>query len=122
MQPAAPPPVRSRKEPLGRTDVPAQHAQELHRANELVKRTAAILTAAADAGSEFIIENPVDRGDRRERTYFMHEQHCPLWLMPSIESLQGRTSAKFVTFAQCMFGARYQKYTTLMYTPGLSTS
>ena len=42
-------------------------------------RTAEILEAAYSSGAEFIVENPVDYGDRTTR-HFIDERHAPLWL------------------------------------------
>eukprot|EP00965_Chrysotila_dentata_P172241 5683887-Pleurochrysis_carterae.AAC.1 len=57
-----PPVVRSREHPLGLPKVDPAHARELDEANEIVRRTASILTAARDAGAEYILEHPADRG------------------------------------------------------------
>eukprot|EP00965_Chrysotila_dentata_P072026 2379333-Pleurochrysis_carterae.AAC.1 len=83
---------------LGLTDVPPQHARELAQANLLVHRTASPLRAARDAGSEYLLEHPADRGSRSP------------------------PSARLVLpdhFSQCALGARAQKYTTFLCTPGL---
>ena len=68
------PPVRDRKHILGLPDVPKGHATELAKANRIVKRTVALLLAAHSAGSEFCVENPVDRGDITS-DHFIDERH-----------------------------------------------
>eukprot|EP00965_Chrysotila_dentata_P087630 2893008-Pleurochrysis_carterae.AAC.1 len=57
-----PPPVRDRENIMGLADVPPSHRRELEQANLLVERTAALLRAARDAGAEYILEHPADRG------------------------------------------------------------
>ena len=99
---------------------PAAHVKELKRANELVARTCTILKAAFDAGTEFAIENPADRGDPLRTDLFMEADHAPLWLMPDIISLSKHAVCKFATFPFCAFGVDYPKQTTLMYSRGLS--
>ena len=114
-----PPIVRTRAEIEGCRFVPSAHRTELERANNIVNRTASLLLLAHRAGTQFIIENPADRGDLTEPKLFLHRDHGPLWLMPAMLHLADKVSAKFVTFAMCAFGAEWQKETTLMYTAGL---
>jgi len=113
-----PAPVRDRSHIEGLPDVAPQHRRELRRANRLTRRMAYILGAAAQCGTQFIIENPADRGDPSDDTLFIDERHGPLWLFPVIRLLAESASATLATFAQCMFGADTEKYTTFMYTPG----
>ena len=115
-----PPVVRKRKEILGIKEVPAQHQRELRRANEITRRTAVLLTAAFRAGAQFILENPADRGDKENELLYQVEEHGPIWLDPHVQALRGSCGAESVTFAQCMFGADVQKYTTLLFTAGLA--
>ena len=115
-----PPVVRKRKEILGIKEVPAQHRRELRRANEITRRTAVLLTAAFRAGAQFILENPADRGDKENELLYQVEEHGPIWLDPHVQALRNSCGAESVTFAQCMFGADVQKYTTLLFTAGLA--
>ena len=114
-----PPIVRTRAEIEGCRFIPTAHRSELERANDIVNRTASLLLLAHRAGTQFIIENPADRGDLTEPKLYLHRDHGPLWLMPAILHLADKVSAKSVTFAMCAFGAEWQKETTLMYTAGL---
>ena len=117
------PPVirrRSANHVDGIQNCPAAHVRELRRANELVARTCTILKAAFDAGTEFAIENPADRGDPSRTDLFMEPDHAPLWLMPDIINLSKHAVCKFATFPFCAFGVDYPKQTTLMYSRGLS--
>ena len=115
-----PPPLRSRRSPQGLDPPPHGHARELEQANLITDRLCALLEAAAAASAEFIVENPTDRGDPCSLHTFLFADHAPLWLHPSIVELRRSTGAKLCTFAQCEFGAPYQKYTSLLYTPALS--
>ena len=116
-----PPIVRTRNDILGIDDVPKGHRRELHRANEVTRRTAVLLTAASRAGCDFIIENPADRGDPTLPWLFQVADHGPIWMDPHMRELKNACSVESATFAQCMFGADTQKYTTFWFTPGLST-
>ena len=110
------PPVirrRSSNQVEGIRDYPAAHAKELNRANELIYRTCTILKAAFDAGSEFAIENPADRGGPLRTDLFMEPDHAPLWLMPDIINLSKHAVCKYATFPFCAFGVDYAKQTTL---------
>ena len=115
-----PPPVRKRAHPNGLPDLPPTQARELKRANEITVRTLALLAAAHENGVEFIVENPADRGDHSEPNLYLHADHGSLWVFPLMLSFIKRTNARTCTFAQCMFGAPFQKYTTLMYSAGLA--
>ena len=116
-----PPPVRTRTKIRGVDDVPQAHKRELRNANTIIARTSSILQAGAEAGSEFIVENPADRGDPSHPHLFIDAEHGPLWLMPEIIELERALSCRKATFPQCVFGADVLKHTTLLYTPGLHT-
>ena len=115
-----PPVVRDRNSILGVADVPKGHRRELHRANEITRRTTVLLAAAHRAGAEFAIENPADRGDPSHPWLFQVADHGPIWLDPHMLALRSACALQSATFAQCMFGADTQKYTTFWFTPGLS--
>ena len=114
-----PPPVRVRDHITGRPDCPSAHRTELNNANELLRRMTILLHVAHGAGTEFIIENPSDRGDKSEPGLFIDERHGPIWLMPDIQTLKKACGCSTATFSQCNFGAPSQKYTTFMFTPSL---
>ena len=116
-----PPPVRTRIEIMGCRFMPSKHRAELERANNVVARMCALLVLAHRAGTEFIIENPADRGDLTRPELFIDASHGPLWLMAAVCALTKLTSAKLVTFAMCAFGAPWQKATTLMYSAGFDS-
>ena len=115
-----PPVVRDRDHILGVEDVPAGHKRELHRANEITRRTAALLGAALRVGADIVIENPSDRGDQSVPWLFQEARHGPIWLDPHLVELWKTGSLERATFAQCMFGAPYPKYTTLWFSAGLA--
>ena len=112
-----PPPVRDRKHVRGLTDVSPSHRRELNEANSLVSRTASLLLAGWGVGTQFIIENPADRGDRAITRNFMNERHAPLWHMPDLKPLTVASGARLTTFPQCAFGSPYQKQTSLLFSP-----
>ena len=112
--------MRSNGQVIGIKACPAKHRRELRAANELVRRTCTILRAAADAGTEFAIENPADRGDPSLADQFINHEHAPIWLMPEMQELQRYATCRSSTFPMCAFGRPYQKQTTLMYSPGLA--
>ena len=117
-----PPPVRDRDHILGLPDVPAQHLNELRIANTIVTRMVAIVEAIAQNKGDFCIENPASRSDENNPITFEPslKMHGPIWLMPDILQLTKTHNARSVTFAQCMFGAKQQKYTTLLYSTGFA--
>ena len=117
-----PPPVRNRENPRGIPGLGPLHAKEVKRANIIIARTCAILTAAANVGTEFIIENPADHGDPSNKYCYLHHEHCPLWLMDEVRTLETLSSGQKVTFPFCALGHESQKMTTLLYTPGLAAS
>ena len=82
-----PPVVRTRAHIEGSRFVPTKHRAELDRANDIVARMAALLLLAHRAGTQFVIENPSDRGDLTKPKSFLHAEHGPLWLMPAILAL-----------------------------------
>eukprot|EP00965_Chrysotila_dentata_P175847 5804622-Pleurochrysis_carterae.AAC.1 len=57
---------------MGLTDVPPPHQRKLEQANLLVDRTVSILRAARDAGAEYLLEHPADRGHISSPLY-MHK-------------------------------------------------
>ena len=73
-----PPPVRTRIEIMGCRFLPSKHRAELERANNVVARMCALLVLAHRAGTEFIIENPADRGDLSRPELFIDAAHGPL--------------------------------------------
>ena len=112
------PRVRSRKHIRGLPDVSPKHRRELRNANDLVTRTVALLAAAQLVGTQWMLENPADRGDPNERHLWLHDDHGPLWLMPEILALRKTSKASLVTFPMCAFSAPWQKYTSLLYSAG----
>lgn len=87
-------------------------------ANEVTRRTCAVLSAAHSAGAEFALENPADRGDASVPHLFQFAEHAPIWLDPHMLALKRSAHLSAATFAQCMLGGGAQKYTTLWYTGG----
>ena len=109
--------VRSREHILGLPDISPEHRREVLRANALVSRLCTLLGEGTAVGTQFVVENPIDRGDRSFPRAYLNADHGPLWLMPDMLKLEKRCQASRVNFPMCEFGARWQKATTLLYTP-----
>eukprot|EP00965_Chrysotila_dentata_P183943 6073434-Pleurochrysis_carterae.AAC.1 len=75
-----PPLLRTRQHSLGLPSVPNAHRRELHRANEIVRRTCLILRAVHASGGGYILEHPADRGCLSS-SYYLHADHAPIWLL-----------------------------------------
>ena len=58
-----PPVVRDRNNIRGLPNVPTGHRRELLRANAIVSRMAALIMTGVGVGTQYVIENPADRGD-----------------------------------------------------------
>ena len=87
-------------------------------ATAVAVRTCLLLEAGYSAGTQYLLENPVDRGDRSLPRAFLHEAHGSIWQLPEVVSLLQRTSGHVVHFSQCRLGAKTQKRTTLAYSSG----
>ena len=99
----------------------ASERWKVDEANLLVERTLALCEAAVQAGGEYCIENPIDRGDPALTTVFSEPDHCPMWQLPEVQQMQRRTGGVPVHFPQCAFeGALFQKWTTLLVSSGLA--
>ena len=92
-----PKPVRTRLEMLGKRFLPQKHRAELNRANDVTARMCALLLLAHRVGTQFIIENPADRGDVSVPDLFINEEHGPLWLVKAVIALSTHTAARVVT-------------------------
>ena len=119
-----PPVLRDKDHILGRPDVAERHLTELRRANAVVHRCAAIIEAVADSGGSFVIENPACRSDPSNPITYMPQlsKHGSLWQMPEIKRIETKYAAETVTFAMCMLGSPWQKYTSLLFSPDLAPS
>ena len=83
-----PPPVRLRHCPAGRSPPPPGHASELATANAIIDKLCILLAAATEAGCDWAVENPSDRGDPASPHTFLFADHAPLWLHPRMLELQ----------------------------------
>ena len=111
--------VRNREHHRGIPGLPRYAMAHTNQANTLAARSANIAYAVWLSGGSYVIENPVDRGNPDEVWYQPGwATHAPLWMMEEIRTLQRRTKSTKVSFPQCGFeGAKYQKWTTLLYSP-----
>ena len=118
-----PPPVRTYDHPDGlpSSELPPTHAKELAKHNEIIRRTCLLVARAHAAGAHISLENPADRSDPTS-PLFTHRQHGSLWRTSWYQALQSEASLQKVTFAMCMLGSDYQKYTTIAYNAELHPS
>eukprot|EP00965_Chrysotila_dentata_P165616 5468388-Pleurochrysis_carterae.AAC.7 len=114
-----PPVVRSREYPLGRPDVPAAHRSELAEANGLMRRTAALLAVAQDAGAEYILKHPADRGLPCSPLFWTPRTPLSGRCLPS-SACRRRHATSCISFPQCALGADTQSYTTMLVNLGLA--
>ena len=117
-RPDSPPVVRTREHILGKPDVDPLHRRELAEANAMVARVATLLLTGWGVGTQFALENPVDRGDRADPRAYLQADHGSIWQMPEIAELQRVTGAQTANFCQCMLGAAWQKRTTFLFSSG----
>jgi len=111
--PALEPRLRSLAEVEGISPVPARWAAYLEKHNRLARFAADVADAADKAGTVWLIENPASR--RGGWAWWPTFADAPtIWDLPQFVALRNRTAATRVTFAQCQFGAEYQKYTSVM--------
>ena len=94
--------------------------EEVAKANVITQRTATLLSLAHQAGTQFILENPANRGDAKRPFLFLSADHAPIWLVPQILSLLSFAGASMCTFPMCAFSAPWQKFTSLAYSPGFN--
>lgn len=107
--------LRTRHSPLGAPSLPKRWRNYVNKHNRLVDASIQLARAAHSAGATFIIENPVDRGQPGSHLFEQRfSEHAPLWLLPTVQSLQKDTSAIIVSFPQCYFNGKFQKWTSLM--------
>ena len=78
------------------------------------------LATGFEVGTQFIVENPSDRGVIADADLFLHDDHAPLWVLPEMAALKKATGASTCTCPMCAFNAEAQKITTLMFTDGFT--
>ena len=110
--------VRTRANIRGVPNLDPKHRRELTLANSIVARTAILLAAAHKVGTQWVIENPADRGNPAAHRLWLHDEHGPVWEMAEIKTLIRVCAATLCTFPMCAFSAPWQKYTTLAFSAG----
>ena len=112
---------------LGRHDLTPEERREVEIANTLVERSVQLARAIVGSGGSVVFENPSDRGDAladdtATRQLYQPEwaSHAPLWLMPSVRDARKDLGLRSVTFPQCGLGGRFEKFTTLWYSPSMA--
>ena len=116
------PQLRARRSPLGIAAVPERWQRYLLKHNRLANYSARLVEAAAEAGVAWAVENPADRGDRGSDAWWAaFADHAPLWKVPVVAAAIAAAGGHARTFAQCSFGAKVQKWTTIVHAPALDS-
>ena len=115
------PVLRTRAHILGIPGLDSSKDVEVRSANTLLFRTVALLAAGYAVGTQYILENPADRGVPADRDLFIDERHGPIWRVPEVIGLKRATSASTCTFPMCAFGSPWQKFTTLLHSAGFDS-
>ena len=111
--------LRSKADPRGE-GAPPEFERYVRKHNAFARFTADVVLDAHRAGAQWAIENPADRGTRGAVAFWEEFEGAGcLWDMPEIAQATRAAQGRSQTFAQCAFGARYQKWTTLAYSEGL---
>ena len=106
-------------EPLGLADVSAEWQEYIARHNELARFTGELIRACHAAGVPWLLENPADVGDEGGPAWWPRKRKCcPIWLVPYIADAIRESGGRKVDFAQCAFGAKVRKWTTIAYAEG----
>ena len=114
------PQLRSRRQPDGLANAPPEWRAYLNKHNRLARWTAELIGAAHAAGAAWALENPADRGDRLSPAWWpKYSDHAPIWLNAHVAAAIAAAGATKRTFAQCSFGAPWQKYTTIAHSAEL---
>ena len=89
--------------------------------NRLAEITKALCWAAHRSSTPWACENPSPRHDKSSPAYWQDfEMYASLFDMPCMKLLIENTGATLSIFAQCEFGAEFQKYTAILAAPRLS--
>ena len=116
-----PPIIRDFDRPDGLPDgeLDPKHILELRTSNQLLERVVNIAIAArsSPARTTIIFENPVDRSPGVSIASAPEfAKHGSIFRTSWFKRLAAAIGLSHCTFAQCMLGGQYQKYTTLYYT------
>ena len=110
--------VRDRSHKRGLDGLDRSQQREVDNANKLVQRPIELATMICKTGGAVIFENPSDRGDSSAddsavRSLFENrwKNHCPLWILPEMQTAKHDLNLREVTFSQCMLGGAFQKWT-----------
>ena len=117
------PRIRARSQPEGVTPCPPRWEGYVRDHNLLCERTCALALRVWQRGGDFVIENPIDRGDpdAEHGQYWPRAAgHTPMWLTRWIRDLRVATGAVPLHNAQCMLGGDFQKWTTWLCSPRLA--
>ena len=113
-----PPQLRSQFHPDGVPGLAHEDQRAVELSNELVRRTLAIMGAAARSGAALAIENPVPRG-QPDTDYYepAYADHASLWDLDMVNAFLTQNYMIAVDFPMCAFpSSPYQKLTRLAFT------
>ena len=104
---SGPRPLRSRREPWGRTDITMSAAErrQVTLASTLLTNTLRIMAAISKIGGKFILEHPRDPG---------HDPYPSIWELPEVRELQKASQGQLLLLDQCRYGQKAKKPTTLL--------
>ena len=110
------PKLRSAAQPEGITPIPSEWTAYLAKHNAITAAAFDIVEAALMAGADVLVENPADRGYVDGPAFWhQHRDHGSLW-----RTARARAAGlTHLTFAQCAFGAVWQKWTTIAASPSM---
>jgi hypothetical protein len=103
--------------PSGTTDRPISYLGI--RSDTILARSAAVISAASMAGSQYLLSAPADRGDARFPRLFLDESHVAMLDAPAVVALRNGTGGTDIVIAKCMHGGAAQDYTAMLVSPGL---
>ena len=104
--------LRDRDNIIGLPGLNRRYRRQTDQANNIVSRMAALIMAGYLVGTQYVIENPADRGDSSVPHIYIHAKHGPMWLLSEMLTLVSKYGGKLVTFSMCAFGASWQKHTS----------
>ena len=103
--PGGPPPVRSRSEPWGLSNLSKDMQRRVDLSNSVVLAAISLVEAVILAGGSGTIEHPADPGQSPYPSI--------IFMLPVMISMESRVQVTRWTFSQCMWGCPARKLTTI---------
>ena len=102
------PALRTKREPWGVEPMPHRWQLYMRKHNAIARFTIEAIRTAIVARVVVAVENPADRGNPDSPAYWRRfADHGSFWALPEVREM----GLHMLTFAQCRFGARVQKWT-----------